>query len=74
MISVTTDGPFQNIGDAQGVGDLTQIAFAVSSILHDRGATDDFELSNLGEIIEDLILYAVGKVTIVFVLAEAFER
>jgi hypothetical protein len=52
---------------------LAQITFVISPILHHRSPTNDFELSNLGEIIKDLILHSVRKVNIFFIRADVLE-
>jgi hypothetical protein len=55
---------------AQGTGDLAQITFGVGPVLHHRRPADDFELSNLGQTIENLVLDTVGKVGVVLIGAE----
>jgi hypothetical protein len=54
--------------------DAAQIALGIRPILHHRRPAYDFELGDLGEIIEDLILHAVRKVGVTLVIAEALER
>ena len=44
------------------------------AILHDRGSADNGELGDLSHIVQDLILDAVGEISVFFVFAEAFER
>src|ERR1700716_1146508 len=73
-ISVPAHSPFQYVRDTQRVGDLAHVALRVGSILHDRGAADDFELGNLGQVIENLVLYSLGKKTVVFARTDALER
>src|SRR5260370_33923387 len=73
MISVTADGSFQHITYSQSVSDLAQIAFGICPILHHRGPADNLELRNFGEIVENLVLHSVGKVSIIFVRADVVE-
>jgi hypothetical protein len=35
--------------------------------------SDDFELSNLGEIIENLVLHTISKIGVIFICADVFE-
>ena len=50
-----------------------QIAFGVCAILHDGGTANHFELADLGEIIEDLILHSVRKVGVIFARTNVIE-
>ena len=73
MVTVTTDGSFQDISYSQSISDLPQITFGASTVLHHRGAADDFELSNFREIVKNLILHAVGEVSVIFVGTDVIE-
>src|SRR5258707_4934820 len=74
MISVTTDGSFQHVRYAQRICNLTQITFVIRPILHYRGPANDFELSNLREIIEDLALHPISEIDVNFICADVLER
>src|SRR5258708_19590446 len=73
MIPVTPDRSFQYVRDTENGGDLAQIALVIPPVLHDRGPADHFQLSYFGEIVEDLILHTVRKVSVVFVWTDVIE-
>src|SRR5246127_31744 len=73
MIPIPPDGSFEHVHDTESIGNLAQIASVISAILHYRGPANHFELSNPGEIIENLILDSVRKVSVISVRADVIK-
>ena len=67
------DTAFQDVGDAQLLPDLAQVAFPNSLVLHHAGAADHFEVRDFRQIGEDLILDAIGKEGGLLIRAQVFE-
>ncbi len=59
---------------AEFVSDLAQVTFRSGLILHNRGAADDFQVRDPGQIGQNFILHAVGKKCIIRIAAEVFKR
>src|SRR5262249_7501737 len=52
--------------------DLTEISFA--AIIHDTRPTDDFQIGDLRQLGQDVVLHAIDKGGVLFLLAQIFER
>src|SRR5439155_19943563 len=74
MIPRPADTAFHHVADTQLLCDLFEIARDAALILHDRSATDYFQVLDLGEIRQQLILDAVGKKSVLLFIAQIFQR
>jgi len=63
----------KNMCYAQCQSDFTQIARAALELLY-RGAADDLKVSDLGQIRENVIVYAGREVFVLSVVTQIFER
>ncbi len=72
LIGRTLYAAFQNIRDAQLLGDLKQVIRRAFETLR-GGARNYFQISNLRQPREDLLLNAIGKVSVVRIAAQVFE-
>ena len=73
MIPFTPDGSFEHMCNPESTRDLAQVASVISSILHYGGSANDFEFGDPGEMIENLILDSVRKVSVIFVRADVVK-
>ena len=73
LIARFLDAAFQNIGDAELLRDLAQIARRAFVFLR-RCPRDDFEITDLGKPRQNLVLDTIGEVGIAFFLAQTFKR
>src|SRR6266545_1957158 len=65
-VADSLDAPFQNMGDAQLLPDLTRVA-RISALIKVRGrATDNLQLGNSRQVRSNFILYTGGEVGILF--------
>jgi len=72
-ISSPPDAAFEDIGHTQRATDVAQIPIR-AAILHDRGATDYFEVADLGQARQDIVLNPIGEERIRLVFTQIFER
>src|SRR5205807_7303787 len=68
------DRAFKNVSDTECLADFPKVALDAVFVLHHGGAADDFEVGDLCEIGQDLVLNTIGKVGVLFVVAEIFKR
>ena len=59
--------------DAELLPDLAQVPRGCILVLHNAGATDHFQVRNLGEIGQDFVLHAFGEISIVRIAAQIIE-
>ena len=64
----------QHMRDAELLRDLAQIARALVAKLHDARAADHFQIGDLRQIGEDLVLHAVSEEGVGLVLAQVLKR
>src|SRR5438552_14663945 len=67
------NGSFQNMRNTQSRSDLAKVVLSTVFVLHHRRATDDFEISNLGQVHQNLILNAISEVSVLLVITEVLE-
>ena len=67
------DAPFQNIRHAQRLADLTHIAPAGFLISHHAGAADYFQIVNLRQACQHVVLNPGGEVGVFFVVTEILK-
>src|SRR5437867_10953166 len=72
MRAGSADAAFQNMRYPQIISDLTEISLA--TVIHDAGPADDFEIGDPRELREDIVLHAIDKRRIAFVVAQIFKR
>ena len=68
------DGSFHDTRDTKLVADLVEIARGSALVLHHRGAVDHLQISEISQAGENFILYAVGKIDVIWIRAQVFER
>ena len=59
--------------DAELLADLAQIARRAALVLHDARAADHFEIGDLREVGQNLVLHAIGEKGVLFVAAQIFK-
>src|SRR5439155_13919830 len=74
MIPRPADTAFHHIADTQLLSDFFEVPRDAALVLHDRSATDHFQVLDLGKIRQQFVLNAVGKVSVLFFLAQIFQR
>ena len=62
------------MGHAELLADLAQIARRAAFVLHHARAADHFQIGNLGQMGQDLVLDALGEEGVLFFAAQIFER
>src|SRR5213596_2273295 len=72
MRAGSADAAFQNMRYPQIISDLTEISLA--TVIHDARPADDFEIGDPRELREDIVLHAIDKRRIAFVVAQIFKR
>src|SRR6266498_5216801 len=65
------DAALQNVRYPQLVTDLTEISFA--TVIHHAGPADDFEIGDLRQLGQNVVLNTVGKGWVLFLLAQVFK-
>src|SRR5207248_273275 len=68
----SADAAFQDMRYSQIISNLTEIAFA--AIFHHAGPADDFQVADLRQLGQDVILHTISKRAIFLLLAEIFKR
>ena len=63
---------FENMRHSQSVCDFSHVSLA--AVLHHACATDDFQLAELGQLREDVVLHAIDERGVGFVVAQVFKR
>jgi hypothetical protein len=66
--------PFDDMCHAELLSDLAQIARRAAFVLHDARAADHFQVGNLGQMGQDLVLDALGEEGVRFFFAQIFKR
>src|SRR5260370_36323721 len=56
---------------SQFVSDLTEISFA--TVIHDTRPADDFQVSDLGQLRQNVVLHTIGKRGVFLLLAQVFK-
>ena len=72
-IASTLNTSFHHMRDVKFISDLAQVTFSVGPILHDRSATDDFQVRDPGQVGQDFILHAVGKKCVIGIATSVFK-
>jgi hypothetical protein len=72
-IADAANAAFQNGTNSQSLSDFTNVG-CLPSIRHDRGARDHFQIADLRQIGEHVVLNAVRKVGVLFFVAQIFKR
>src|SRR5205823_13323059 len=72
-VARAADAPFENIRHAQRPADLTYIAPAGFLISHHARAADYFQIVNLREARQHVVLNPGGEVGVFFVVTEIFK-
>ena len=65
------DRAFHDIADTKLPPDFAHVAFGAGFVLAHTRVTDHFQIRNLGEIGQDLVLHAVGEVGVVAIVAQS---
>ncbi len=72
-IADATDAAFQKCGYAQRFAYFAGVAHGIATIRHDRHARDDLQIADLCKIGEDIVLHAVGEVSVLLFIAKALK-
>ena len=70
-IACALNRPLHDIADAKLAPDLANIAFGAGLVLTHTRVTYHFQIRNLGQIGEDLILHAVSEVSVVAIVTQS---
>ena len=68
----TSHCSLQHVGDTQSIAELAQILFA--AVLHHARAADHLQIGNFGQFNQDVVLDAVGKERVFFLITQVFKR
>ena len=72
-VRVSPHGSFENVSDAERLADFTDVARAGPILAH-RSAADHFQVRDLGQIGQNVVLDTVGKIGVLLIVAQVFER
>ena len=64
---------FDDMRDAELLADLAQIARRAGLVLHHARAADHFQIGDLREVGQNLVLHPIGEKDVLFVAAQVFE-
>src|SRR5262249_16917728 len=73
-IADSADASFKKGRHAEHLSDFAGVTHAVAAIGHDRHARDDFQITNLREIRQDIVLYTVGEIGVLLFIAQILKR
>ena len=71
-IAFAADTPFQNGGNAERLADFTHVR-RLPAIRHDRRARDHFQVADLGQVGENVVLDAVREISVLLFVAQIFK-
>ena len=72
LIAGLLHAPFQDRGDAELLTDYFQVV-RMTRVFLGRGARNDFEVANAGQLGQNHVLHPAGEVSVVLVTAQIFE-
>ena len=72
MRSGSADASLQHVRHAKRIADLAHISFA--AIFHHTGPADDFEIADLRQLGQNVVLHTIGKGRVFFLVAQIFKR
>src|SRR5439155_21002534 len=64
---------FQDVRHSKLLSYLTQVSWIANLVDHYRRATDHFQVGNLSEISQNLVLHAIGKKSVFFFVTQILE-
>src|ERR1700730_8387329 len=67
------DAALEKVSHAELFSDFPQIAREAGLVLHHTRPADHFQVGDLRKVSEDLVLYAISKISVLFITAEIFE-
>src|SRR5262245_14691232 len=73
-IANATNTAFQKRAHSERFADFAGVAYTVAAIGHDRHARDDFQIADLREIRQDVVLYAIGEISVFLFIAQILKR
>src|SRR6184192_2127252 len=68
----SADAAFQDMRYSQIISNLTEISFA--AIFHHAGPADDFQVADLRQLGQDVILHTISKRAVFLLLTQIFKR
>src|SRR5215472_4166292 len=71
-IAGTTDTALENRRNTKSLSDVANI-WRVTTITHDRCARDHFQITNLRQVREDVVLHAIREVRVLLLIAQVFK-
>src|SRR5438034_4824943 len=72
MRAGSADAAFQNMRYPQIISDLTEISFA--TVIHNTRPADDFQIGDLCQLGQNVVLHTIGEGGVPFLLTQIFER
>ena len=72
-IAHPTHTAFQQRANAQRFAYFAGVARRVAPIRHDGHARDNFQITDLGKIRQDIVLHAVGEIGVLFFVAQVLK-
>ena len=72
MRSGSADAALQNVRHAKRIADLAHISFA--AIFHHAAPADDFEIADLRQLAQNVVLHTIGEDGVFFLVAQIFKR
>ena len=72
MRSGSADAALQNVRHAKRISDLAKISFA--AIFHHAGAADDFQIADLRQLGQNVVLHTIGEDGVFFLVVQIFKR
>src|SRR6476661_11237090 len=72
MPTSSANAALQNVRYPQIISNLTEISFA--TVLHHAGPANDFQVGDLRQLGQYVVLQTIGKGRVLFLLAQVFKR
>ena len=69
----TAHAAFQNVGNTERLPDLAQI-LRLAAERHDRCARNYFQVADLRQVRQNIVLNSVGEVSVLLIVAQIFKR
>ena len=74
FVSFSTDASFQNVGDPEQLANFPQVVNGGIAKLHHRRTANHAQFADLRQAGQNIVLNAIGKKCVLFVVAEICKR
>src|SRR6266513_873925 len=71
MRAGSADAALKHMRYTQIISDLTEISFA--AVIHHAGPADHLEIGDFCQLGQNVVLHAIGKVCVLFLIAQIFK-